>query len=126
MKEKPIDSGTVHYMGGHKAYPNPELTEIYFYEDRIVIYAYNITIPYSQIKDITNSNERKRHEDWAAFGLLGHAFWKRNAIYTMIEYFDGVDNQKIILDFANNLNYAQNLIYKKMLESRKDKEKDKS
>lgn len=126
MKEKPIDSGTVHYMGGHKAYPKPELTDIYFYEDRILIYSNGITIPYSQIKDISNSNEKKRHEDWAAFGLLGYAFRKRHAIYTLIEYFDGADNQKIILDFAKNLNYAQNLIYKKMLESRKDKIKDKS
>ena len=55
-------------------------------------------------------------------GLLGYALWKRNAVYTLIEYYDGIDIQKIILDFHNNVDYAQGLIYKKMLEFR-NKEK---
>jgi hypothetical protein len=29
-----IDSGGVQYMGGHKAFPQPKLCEIYFYEYR--------------------------------------------------------------------------------------------
>jgi hypothetical protein len=120
MKERPIDSGRIHYMGGHKAYPEPKWTEIFFYEDRIVIDECKITIPYKQIKDIDNSKERKRHEDWVALGLIG-LFWKRNAIYTIIEYDDGVDIQRVVIDFQNNANYAQGLIYKKMLESRKNK-----
>ncbi len=37
----------------------------------------------------------------------------------MIEYNDGVDDQTVVIDFGNNANYAQGLIYKKMLELRK-------
>jgi hypothetical protein len=48
-------------------------------------------------------------------GLL----WKKKFIYTIITYFDGNDDQTIVLDFSNNLEYAQNFIYTKMLESRK-------
>ena len=48
-------------------------------------------------------------------------FWKTKHIYTIIEYHDGTDNQVIVIDFDNNVNYAQGLIYKKMLECRKTK-----
>jgi len=118
MKEKPLDSGPVEYLGGHKAYPKSILTEVFFYEDRFVIGTYNFTIYYSKIKDISNSKDRKRHDDWAAFGLVGYLFWKKDHVHTMIEYDDGADIQKIVLDFDNNANYAQGLIYKKMLEAR--------
>ena len=68
---------------------------------------------YSKIKDVSNTSERKRHEDWLALGIVGFIAWKRDAIYTIIEYDDGVDIQKIVIDFKNNANYAQSLIYKK-------------
>ena len=68
---------------------------------------------FKSIKNIDNSRERKLHEDWAAIGVFG-LLWKRNAVYTLIEYDDGVDTQKIILDFDSNANYAQGLIYRKM------------
>jgi hypothetical protein len=61
---------------------------------------------------------KKRHEDWLALGVLG-LLWKKKFIYTIITYFDGNDDQTIVLDFSNNLEYAQNFIYTKMLESRK-------
>ena len=35
------------------------------------------------------------------------------------------DNQVIVIDFDNNVNYAQGLIYKKMLEFRKNTEYNK-
>ena len=125
MNEKPIDSGSVQYIGGHKAYPKPLRTEIFFYDDRFEIADYDIKVYYNKIKNISNSSERKRHEDWFAFGLIGYALWKKNAIYTLIEYDDGADIQKMVLDFENNAKYAQGLIYKKMLEYRMDKEETK-
>jgi hypothetical protein len=45
--------------------------------------------------------------------------WKKNHIYTIIEYDDGVDTQKIVLDFEKGTNFAQSIVYKKMLDSRK-------
>ena len=80
--------------------------------------AIGIKIYYSQIKDISNSDEKRRKEDWVALGIIG-LFWKTKHIYTIIEYHDGADNQVIVIDFDNNVNYAQGLIYKKMLECRK-------
>ena len=119
--EKPLDQGQVFYVGGHKAYPKSTYSQIYFYDDRMEIQVYKIKIYFKSIKNIDNSRERKRHEDWFTFGVFG-LLWKKDAVYTLIEYDDGVDIQKIILDFDNNANYAQGLIYKKMLEYR-NKEK---
>ena len=48
---------------------------------------------------------------------LGY-IWKKNHIYTVIEYDDGVDRQKIILDFDKNIEKMQPLIYQKMLQAR--------
>ena len=84
-----------------------------------------IKIYYNQIKDISNSDEKRRKEDWIALGIIG-LFWKTKHIYTIIEYHEGVDNQVIVIDFDNNVNYAQGLIYKKMLECRKTAENKKS
>jgi hypothetical protein len=121
MKEPPIESGEIQYMGGHKAHPSPIKSDVYFFQDRFVIVACNITVPYAKIKDISNSNEKKRDIDHLILGgVIGYAIWKKNHIYTIIEYDDGVDIQTIVVDFYNNVNYAQALIYKKMLESRKN------
>ena len=76
----------------------PTLCEIFFYEDRFDIDAG------SKIKDLTNSNEMKRETDRLAAGLLFAPLalaylFKKNPVYTIIEYDDGVDTQKIVLDF---------------------------
>jgi hypothetical protein len=58
-------------MGGHKAFPKPVYTYIHFYHDRLELERYNgIKIYYSQIKDISNSDEKRRHEDWVALPFL--------------------------------------------------------
>ena len=44
----------------------------------------------------------------------------------IIEYYDGVDTQKIVLDFEKGANYAQSIIYRKMLDCRKTAENKKS
>jgi hypothetical protein len=118
-----IDCGAVRYLGGHKAYPMPVLSEIYFYEDSFEIEANHISVRYSKIKDIINSNEMKRDIERLAYGLLlpplALAYlWKKNHIYTILEYDDGYDIQKIVLDFEKGASYAQSIIYRKMLEYR--------
>ena len=116
--EKPLDHGRVHYLGGHKAYPKDySYAHIYFYEDRFEIQPFKLKIYYKSIKNLDNSRERKRPKEWIEWGLPG-LLWKKDFVYTLIDYDDGIEIQKIILDFDNNANYAQGLIYKQMLEFR--------
>lgn len=122
--EKPIDSGIFHHLGGHKMYPQPQWTNISLFPDRFEVEYYHLKIPYSKIKDVSNSNERKRHADWAALGLFG-LLWKENRIYTIVEYNDGEDDQTIVIDFEKAINFEQAFIYKKMLECRKATESQK-
>ena len=58
-------------------------------------------------------------------GVIG-ALWKKKHIYTVIHYKDELDQQKIILDFEDYVEYAQGLIYRKMLEARKKEKDDKT
>jgi hypothetical protein len=88
--EKPIDQGQVHYLGGHKAYPQPIYSQIYFYEDRIELQVYRLKIYFKSIKNVENVNEKKRDSEYLAAGLLlppvvlGY-LWKKNHIYSVIE-----------------------------------------
>ena len=66
----------------------------------------------------------KRDVERLAYGLLLLPLvlaylCKKNHIYTIIEYDDGVDTQKIVLDFEKGATYVQSIIYKKMLDCRK-------
>ena len=73
--------------------------------------------------DIENFDEKKFAAERAIMlGVIG-ALWKKKHIYTVIHYKDELDQQKVILDFEDYVEYAQAFIYKKMLEERK-KEKD--
>ena len=47
------------------------------------------------------------------------AMWKKIHIYTIIRFRDDDDDQMIIVDFDKNLDSAQSVIYKRMLEYRK-------
>lgn len=123
-KEKPIDSAQVRYMRGHKTYPEAKWSYVYFYEDRFEIEEYQLVVPYNKIKDVGNTNGKQRDSDRLAIGIIALPLalaylWKKDYTYTIIEYDDENDIQKIVLDFHKNLNYAQALIYKKMLECRK-------
>ena len=44
--------------------------------------------------------------------------WKKRHLYTVIQYKDELDDQTIVIDFDNNIDEAQSLIYRKMLEAR--------
>jgi hypothetical protein len=46
------------------------------------------------------------------------ALWKKNLIYTVIRFKDDFDDQMIIVDFDQNLDSAQSVIYNSMLEFR--------
>lgn len=88
---------------------------------------YNLVVPYAKIKDIGNTSRKQRNSDRLAIDIIALPLalaylWKKDYIYTIVEYDNGMDVQKIVLDFHKNLNYAQALIYKKMLECRKAKD----
>lgn len=72
----------------------------------------------------------KRDAERLAYGILllplALAYlWKKNHIFTIIEYDDGYDIQKTVLDFEKGASYAQSIIYKKMLDCRKTAESKK-
>jgi hypothetical protein len=111
-------------------FPNDNGSYIYFYEDRLVIEEYNLVVPYAKIKHIGNTTGKQRDSDRLAIGIIALPLalaylWKKDYTYTIVEYDDRNDIQKIVLDFHKNVNYAQALIYKKMLERRKAKESQK-
>ncbi len=58
------------YIGGHKAFPQPALSEIFFHEDRFELEPYHISVQYSKIKDIANSNDMKRDTERLWAGLI--------------------------------------------------------
>jgi hypothetical protein len=123
MYEKPIDNGPIQYMGGHKANPSSGYTWIFFYEDRLFIDGYNLTVYYTKIKDVFNTNEKRRHAERLALGLvilpLALTYlWKKNHTYTILEYDDGHDIQRIVIDLMDKVDRFQSLIYNKMLEFR--------
>jgi hypothetical protein len=116
----------VKYLGGHKAYPRPTDTRMSFYDDRIELEKPNLVIPYSAMKNLENFDEKKiSAKRVVALGLVAvplaivGAMWKKNHIYTVIQYQDEMDDHTIVVDFEEYLDEAQPLIYRKMLELRK-------
>jgi hypothetical protein len=112
-------------MGGHKAYPSPTATRMHFYEDRIEVDNPKLVIPFGSMKNIENMVEKRISTlRVVALGLIFvplaivGALWKKNHIYTIIRFRDDFDDQMIIVDFDQNLDSAQSVIYKKMLEFR--------
>jgi hypothetical protein len=79
MKEKPLLSGEVRYVGGHNAYPNSGYSIMYFYDDRIDIWFSKkkilLTIPYSNIIKIENTTEKK--------DLRFQSSWSCNLIFAI-------------------------------------------
>ena len=115
----------IKYMGGHKAYPSHSGTRIYFYEDRIEVDSPKLVIPYRSMKNIENMTERRISTlRVVALGLIFvplaivGALWKKNHIYTIVRFVDDSDDQMIIVDFDQNLDSAQSVIYDRMLQFR--------
>jgi hypothetical protein len=121
------DSYYIKYKGGHNAYPSPTATRMHFYEDRIVVDNPELVISYRFMKNIENIHENRISAlrvvvlglIFVPLAIVG-AMWKKNHIYTIIRFRDDDDDdQKIIVDFDKNLDSAQSVIYKRMLEFRK-------
>ena len=116
------ESYHIMYRGGHKAYPSPTATRMHFYEDRIVIDNPKLVIPYRSMKDIENIQEKRISAlRVIVLGLIflplaiAGALWKKNHIYTVIRFRDE-DDQMIVVDFEQNVDSGQSIIYKKMLD----------
>jgi hypothetical protein len=118
----------VRYLGGHKAFPTPTDTKMHFYYDRVEIDNPKLVVPYRNMQNIENTNEKKISAlrvivlglIFVPLAIVG-ALWKKNHIYTIIRFRDYFDDQMIVLDFDQNIDSAQSVIYKRMLEFRNSK-----
>jgi len=127
--QKPQDKFDAKYLGGHKAYPanKPKDVKINIFLDRIEIHSdkFLFNIPYSQMTNIENMDEKKISAlrvvglglVFLPLAIVG-AIWKKKKIYTVIEYNDGIDTQSIVLDFEKHLEKKQPIIYQKMIAAR--------
>lgn len=118
----------IKYLGGHKAFPTPTDTKMHFYQDRIEIDNPKLIIPYRFMQNIENTIEKKISAlrvivlglILVPLAIVG-ALWKKNHIYTIIRFRDYLDDQMIVLDFDENIDSAQSVIYRRMLEFRNTK-----
>lgn len=118
----------IKYLGGHKAFPTPTDTKMHFYPDRVEIDNPKLVVSYRHIQNIENTNEKKISAlrvivlglIFVPLAIVG-ALWKKNHIYTIIRFRDYFDDQMIVLDFDENIDSAQSVIYKRMLEFRNTK-----
>jgi hypothetical protein len=101
------------YMGGHTEYPTARLTGVFIYPDNIFLQGLGLQIPYSCILKIYNANK----EEISGFLFIGPVgtWWKKNHLYTVIQYKNGIDNQTIVVDFDRNIDSVQPLIYRRMI-----------
>jgi hypothetical protein len=118
----------IKYLGGHKAFPTPTDTKMHFYLDRIEIDNPKLIVPYRFMQNIENTIEKKISAlrvivlglIFIPLAIVG-ALWKKNHIYTIIRFRDYFDDQMIVLDFDENIDSAQSVIYRRMLEFRNTK-----
>ena len=118
----------VKYLGGHKAFPRPTDTKMHFYHDRVEIDNPKLIVPYRYMQNIENTNEKKISAlrvivlglIFVPLAIVG-ALWKKSHIYTIIRFRDYFDDQMIVLDFDENIDSAQSVIYRRMLEFRDTK-----
>lgn len=127
--QKPQTKFDVKYMGGHKAYPVKKQRDarILVFLDRIEIQSdkFLFNIPYSQMTNIENMDEKKMSAlrvvglglVFLPLAIVG-ALWKKKKVYTVIEYNDGIDTQTVIFDFEKHLEKQQAVIYQKMIAAR--------
>jgi len=109
-------------MGGHVEYPKPMNSRIYLYYDRIQVENPDLIIPYQSMTNIENMDEKKISAKrviglglvFVILAIVG-AMWKKNHIYTVIQYKDEVGEKIIILDFGKNVDDFQGWIYRRMI-----------
>jgi len=109
-------------MGGHVEYPKPTRCRLYLYEDRIEIENSDLVVPYNAITGIENMDEKKISAKrvvglglvFVPLAIVG-AMWKKNHIYSVIEFKDQNGLKAIILDFDDRVTDIQGWIYRMML-----------
>ena len=116
------------YLGGHKAHPVKKQKDVRIdiFLDRIEVHSdeFIFNIPYTQMINIENMDEKKiTLKRFILVGLFALA-WKKKKVYTVIEYNDGVDTQEIAFDFEKHLEKQQPVIYQKMIAARTKKDED--
>jgi len=119
MNNRPERQYQAEYLGGHKAHPKETKTLVFIYPDSIEIGALGIWIPYKSILNIENTEEKKVSTKRAMMMGAGALLWKKKHLYTVIEYHDGFEIQKVIIDFDKDVETAQPLIYNRVVEARK-------
>jgi len=111
------------YIGGHKRYALDDslYTKLYVFSDRIEVGGL-FRILYTHMTNIENVDEKRLSAlRVVGLGLVG-ALWKKKHIYTIIQYMDGYnEEQRLILDFGGRILEAQQIIYDRMLASRRTK-----
>jgi hypothetical protein len=115
------------YVGGHIEHPTSKDSKVFLYDNRIELHFYDgydykptIIVPHQSLDNIESANEDKISAFRVAMlGIVG-GLWKKKHVYTVIQYKDEIGAKTIVLDFGKNINEAQPLIYKKMVESRKN------
>jgi hypothetical protein len=126
-KEKPEILYYAKYVGGLKKFPKEEHSVVLIFPDRIEVNPFGLKIPYSTIDDIEKLNGGKKisSDRLIALGILtgpgatAGLFWKKEHLYTVLHYNDGIDSNSLILDFGDNLKYAHPLIFERMVRSRR-------
>lgn len=100
-------------MGGHTEYPTPKWTGVFLYHDKIILQGLDLEIPYASILEIHNANK----EEIAGFLFVGPlgTWWKKNYSYTVLQYKNDIDTRTIVVDFEKNIDFAQRLIYRRMI-----------
>jgi hypothetical protein len=115
----------VKYLGGHKGFPTkkPRDARIRVFIDRIEIRTdkFEVKIPYLTMTNVENTDERRiTTKRWFLVGVWAIA-WKKNFVYTVIEYEDEHDTLGLIFDFGKHLESKQGIIYQRMINARSNK-----
>ena len=133
--EKPVHFGA-EYMGGHKMYPKKTDCDVRmfnrgleiefgtFHKNKIVIY-------YDTITNVENMDEKRITKTRifllapTIIGLVAALLWKKKFLYTVIEYKDEVGMEHgVIIDFHRKAEQAQQVLYQKMVDTKRFGESD--
>jgi hypothetical protein len=127
--QKPI-SYYAKYLGGHPRYPGDEDIGVYIHSDllELAFKGHSITIPFSDIKNITNIDKGKVFDGGnTAVGLMvlgpfGLLMMRRKVNAMLIEYDNDKETsntQTVALDFWGNVKHAQPIIYDRMVKAKR-------
>lgn len=97
-------------------FPNGKDTEALFFQDRLEIKNPGIIIPYSAITNLESMTDRRITKTRVLLtGVIAGLLWKRNYLYTVVEYDDGFQNQSVVVDFHRHAVDGEKAIYERMI-----------